>query len=216
MEHGRLECSRYRDELVVGAGTAGPGQDGDPARSVEDLGGGSQGPVIWPENRFRLENRSHLPPGRALAQEDLPVDDNDRDASLFKVRTHLNFEDSGELLGDAHQLAVDAALPEKRLWVGFLEVATPDLLSRDMGCDSEDGHTASVGIEQPVDEVEVPRTAARSHHGKVAGNRSLPCSGKRRSLLVADVFPGDAAIAAQRVGEAVERIARETVDTADS
>ena len=98
----------------------------------------------------------------------------------------------------------------------FLEVAAADLLARDVGGDGEHGHVTAVRVEQAVDEVKVPRAAARRGHCEATGDRSFACRGEGRGLLVADVGPLDLAVTAKRVGEAVQRVAGEPVDAIDS
>ncbi|HUB42142.1 MAG TPA: hypothetical protein VMA72_25105 [Streptosporangiaceae bacterium] len=56
---------------------------------------------------------------------------------------------------------------------------------------------APVCLEQPVDQVQV----ARSADGQLAGHRCLPGRRERCGLLVPHVLPGDNAIAPQSIGE---------------
>jgi hypothetical protein len=125
------------------------------------LGRRRQRAVIGPGDRFRLADWTNLPRGRALAEEHLSGYDDDGNAAAFESRADSDLQDPGELLGDAYKLAVDAALPKQVLRVGFLEVAPTDLLPRDVGGDGEHRHPTALGIEQAIDEVKVPRTAAR-------------------------------------------------------
>jgi len=67
---------------------------------------------------------------------------------------------------------------------------------------------AAVGVEQAVDQVQVARPAARRAHRQLAGQRGLARRRERRRLLVPHVLPGDPAVAAQRVGEPVQRVSR--------
>jgi hypothetical protein len=106
-----------------------------------------------------------LPTRRALAEEDLPGDDDHCHTPAFEGAAHGDLEDLGELLGDAYELAVGAALAEQLLGVGLLEVPATDLLARDVGGDGQHGGPAAIGIEEAVDEVQVARPAASGHHG---------------------------------------------------
>jgi hypothetical protein len=99
--------------------------------------------------------------------------------------------------------------------VGFLEVAPTDLLPRDVGGDGEHRHPTALHIEQAIDEVKVPRTAARRDDREVPRDRGLCPRRERRGLLVADMGPLDLAVTAERVGEAVQRVAGDAVDATD-
>ena len=88
--------------------------------------------------------------------------------------------------------------------MGLLKVATPDLDPGDLGGDRQYRHAAALSLEQPVDQVQVPRPAAADT------NRQLPRHGRfshrreRRGLLMADVLPRERAVAPKRVGEAIQ------------
>ena len=85
-----------------------------------------------------------------------------------------------------------------------------------MSCDRQHRHPAAIGVEQAVDEVKVSRSAARRHYGQLAGDRRLTRGSKCRRFFMADVLPREVAVAAQRVGKAVQRVAREPVNAAHS
>jgi hypothetical protein len=114
----------------------------------------------------------------------------------------------GELPGGAGQLGVDAALAEQLLRVGLLEVVAADLGGRDVSGDRQHRHSAAVGVEQSIDQMQVARTAAGGADRQLAGDRGLAGCGERGRLLVTDVLPRQAAVAAQGVGEAVQGVAR--------
>ena len=91
-----------------------------------------------------------------VVEEDLAGDDQDGDAAALERVPHGDLEHPRQLLGDADQLRVDAALAEELLRVRLLEVAPADLLARDVRGDREHRHPAAVGVEEAVDEVQVP------------------------------------------------------------
>ena len=218
----RMECTTgaLRAPAMAMSWSWAPAQPA-PARmvtrldAVQDLGGGVERGVGRPDDRLSLEHRTGLPPRRALAEEDLAGNDDDCHAAAFEGAAHGDLQDLGELLGDAHELAVDAALTEQVLGVGLLEVPATDLLAGDVGGDGQHRHPAAVGIEEAVDQVQVAGPAAGGHHRQLSGDGGLASGCKRRRLFVADVFPADRAVAAQRVSETVERIPGKAVDAAN-
>ena len=211
---GRLERASELDELVVGAAAAGAGQDRDPLGGIERLRRGGQ--LVVGGANHRRGRRDHGQPcvmTRAV-QEDLAGHHHDRDAAAFDRMTHRDLQDPRQLLGHADQLGVDAALAEKLLGMGLLEIAAADLLARDVRRDRQHGDPAAVRVEQAVDEMQVPGTTTGGAYGQLPGHRRLAGGRERRCLLVAHVLPYHLTVATQRVGEPVDRIARQPVDPA--
>jgi hypothetical protein len=149
-------------------------------------------------------------------EQDVARDHQDGNPFTTHRRLHGDPQDARQLRGRAHQLAVDAALPEEFLWVRLLEVPAADLAARNLGGDRQDGYPAAVGVEQPVEQVRVPGTAARGADRQLAGDGRIRRCGEGRSLLVSHVQPLDVAVAAQRIGEPVQRVAGQSVDAADT
>src|SRR5262245_22332966 len=96
--------------------------------------------------------------------------------------------------------------------MGGLEVVDADLPARNMCGDRQHRHAAAMAVVEPVDEVQVARTAAARADGELAGEMRLGAGGEGRGLLVTHMNPVDALDATQRVGEPVERIAYDAVD----
>src|ERR1700722_18447822 len=96
----------------------------------------------------------------------------------------------------------------------FLEIAPADLLSWYVGGDREDRHAAPVRVEQPIDEMEVSGTATGGAHGELPGHGGLTRRRARCGLFGARGPPDDVAVAAERVGESIERITRQPVHPA--
>src|SRR6201989_2510167 len=98
------------------------------------------------------------------------------------------------------------ALAKQQLGMGLLEVLPADLLGRDLRRDRQHRHIAAVGVEQPVDQVQVARPAAPGAHGQLPGHRRLGGGREPGGLLMPNVLPGDLAVPAQRIGKAVQRV----------
>jgi hypothetical protein len=68
-------------------------------------------------------------------------------------------------------------------------------------------------VEQSIDEVKIARTAASGADGQRAGELRLCAGRESRNLFMADMDPFDLALAPDRVGDAVEAIANDAIDT---
>ena len=98
---------------------------------------------------------------RRRARNTSPGIDQDGDAPALDRRPHRDLQEPRQLLRDADQLGVDAALAEQLLRVGLLEVAGADLRPRDVRGERQHRNPAALGVEQAVDQVQVARAAAR-------------------------------------------------------
>ena len=204
VQHGCPQRFREADELVMRPGAPSAGQDGHPPGRIQHLSRGGKRGLRRPGHRRRCPHRSGLRAGRSVGQEHVPRDDDGGDPAALQRRPHRDFQDARELLGDADQLAVDAALAKQLLRMGLLEVIPADLHSRNVRSDRQDGHPAAVGVEQAVDQVQVARPAASSAYRQFPGQRRLPGSRERGRLLMTHMVPGDPPGPAQRVGESVQ------------
>src|SRR3954453_9398868 len=121
--------------------------------------------------------------------------------------TDRDLEYARKLFGNADELRVDTALAKKFLRVRLLEVASADLVARDVCGDREHGDAAAVCVEEPVDEMEIARPAARRADRELAGYRGLSRGSERGGLLMPEVRPVAPSIPMKGLGEAVERVA---------
>ena len=151
-----------------------------------------------------------------MLQEDFARDHDDRDTAARERVAHRDLQHPWELLTHAHKLAVHAALAEQFLRMGLLEVAAADLLSRDVSGDREHRYPGAVGLEQSVDQVQVPGTAASRADGELLGHRRFAGGRERSALLVANVLPDELAVAPECLGEPVDRVAGQPVHAADA
>ena len=71
-------------------------------------------------------------------------------------------------------------------------------------------------VEQPVDEMQIARSAAARADRELAGQMRLGAGREGRDLLVPDMEPLDLALPANGVGQAVQAVADNTVDALDA
>lgn len=197
-------------------GTAGTGQDGHACGPIQHLRCRRQRRVVGSHDGGRWGHRDGHSLRRRLLQEDLTGHHQDRNPFELKRRAHGRLEQPRELGGEAHKLAVHAALSEDLLGMRLLEVLAPDLVARYVGRDGEYRDPRAIGIEEAVDQVQVARTAAARTYGQSARECRVRGCRKGGCLLMAHVFPGDVAVASQRVGEPVQRVARKSIDPLDA
>ncbi len=73
-----------------------------------------------------------------------------------------------------------------------------------------------MGVEQPVDQVEVSGPAASGAHGETMGELRLRPRRERGRLLMPDVDPGDLLPRPDRIRDPVEGVARDAVNALDA
>jgi hypothetical protein len=124
-----------------------------------------------------------------------------------------NLQDARHLLRLRNHFAIVAAFTEKVLRMRLLEVVASNLPARNVCSDSKDGHTAAMTIAKAVDEMHVTRATATRAYGKASRQMRLGASGKCRSLLVPHRYPLDAISRADRIGNSIQRITSQSIDS---
>src|SRR5262249_45760455 len=112
-------------------------------------------------------------------------------------------------------LAIMAAFPEQVLRMGLLEIAAADLGRWDLSRDRKHRHSAPMGVEQAVDQMQIAGTAGAGTDRELARDVGFARSRKRRHFLVPDMHPFDRAAASQGLCETVEAVADDPEDPLD-
>jgi hypothetical protein len=99
---------------------------------------------------------------------------------------------------------------------GLLEAVSSDLSDRDLRGDGQDWNPAALAVEQPVDQVQVPRTARARADFQINSQRCIGSGSEGGRLLVPRVHPGNVTASAQSVGQTVETITDNAVDALDA
>jgi hypothetical protein len=73
-----------------------------------------------------------------------------------------------------------------------------------------------VAVEQTVDQVQIARPAAARADRELAREMRLGAGRERGDLLVPDMDPFDPALAAQRVGQAIQAVADDAIHPLDT
>jgi hypothetical protein len=98
----------------------------------------------------------------------------------------------------------------------LLEEVRADLGGGDLRRDRHHRHAGALAVEETVDEVQIAWTAAAGADGEPTRDMSVGAGGEGRDLLVAHVQPFDAPASANGVGETVQTVADDAVDTLHS
>src|SRR6266403_3745902 len=85
-----------------------------------------------------------------------------------------------------------------------------------MSRDRHHWHPRAVAVEQTIDEVQVARAATSGADRETTCDMRVPAGGERGDFLVPDMQPLHAAMAAQCIGEAIEAVANDSIDTLDT
>src|SRR5258708_37873545 len=100
--------------------------------------------------------------------------------------------------------------------MGFLEIARANLGRRNVSRDRHHGQARAVAVEQTIDQVQVARTATSGADRETTCDMRVRAGRERGDFLVPDMQPSNAAMAAQRIGEAIEAAAHDSVDALDA
>jgi len=151
--------------------------------------------------------------GPALFQEDLPWDVHNCSTPSLDRRAHGDLKHPRQLFRIADQLAIDRGLAEDVLGMGLLKVGPTDFSRRNLRCDREHRNTAAGRVVKAIDQVNASRPATADANGQFPRERSFSSGRKSRRLLMAHVLPDDRAIAAESIGETIERIPWNSIDS---
>ena len=100
--------------------------------------------------------------------------------------------------------------------VGLLEVSAANFIAWDLCRDGEDRNPAAVTIVESVDQVQISGTAAPGADRQSAGEMGIRARGKGCRFFMPQMNPIELFGCSNRVGNAIERIAGDTVNPPDS
>ncbi len=100
--------------------------------------------------------------------------------------------------------------------MGFLEISGADFGRGDLRSNRKHGNARALAVEQAIDEVQIAGPAAPSTNGELTCQVRFGAGRESRHLLVPDMDPFDLTLSPQSVGEAVEAIADDAIDSLDT
>ena len=106
-----------------------------------------------------------------------------------------------------------AALREDLFRMSLLEISTPDFSARNLRRDGQNGDAAALAIVKAIDQMHVSGPAASGAYSQFASEMRLCTRRERGCLLMPHANPLDILAGANRIRDAIERIAREAVNS---
>src|SRR5271170_4512206 len=106
-----------------------------------------------------------------------------------------------------------AAACEDLYRIRFLEISTPDFGARNLRRNGQNGDAAALAIVEAIDQVHVSRPAASGAYRQLAGEMRFGAGRERGCLLMAHTNPFDVLAGTNRIRDAIERIARHSVNS---
>jgi hypothetical protein len=106
-----------------------------------------------------------------------------------------------------------AALPEDVFRMSLLEVSTTDFNAWNLRRDGENRHTTALAIVKAIDQVQVSGTAASGAYSQFAGQMRFRARRERPCLLITHADPLDILAGANRIRDAIERVAGDAVNS---
>src|SRR3984885_3882940 len=106
-----------------------------------------------------------------------------------------------------------AAPGEDLFRISLLEISTSDFSAGYLRRDGQNGDAAALAIVQAIDQVHVSRPAASGAHRQFASEMRF-CAGREGGcLFMAHANPLDVLAGANRIRDAIERIARDAINS---
>src|SRR5258705_7456401 len=218
MHHRRLEALAEGQKLTMPPSASRAAQDRYSAVDVEQCGQSLE--ILARRCPLRVGRQhshelGHSRAGRWL-QGDVAGDHDNRDASLSDCFTDRDLERAGHLIGPGHECAIVAAILEQDFGMRFLKIISTDLGRWDLCGNGKHRYPRAVAIEQSVDEMEIAGSAAAGANCKLACQMGLGTGREGCHLLMPDMHPVDLALAPERIGQAVQAVADNAINSLDA
>jgi hypothetical protein len=97
--------------------------------------------------------------------------------------------------------------------MGFLKIAATNFRRWNLSCDRKHWHTAPMSIEEPIDEMQVSRSARTCTDRQIARDVRLTGCSEGGDLFMPHVNPFDGATPSQRFCETVQTVSNDPEDS---
>ena len=109
-----------------------------------------------------------------------------------------------------------AALREEVFRMSLLKVSTPDFSAGNLRRDGQNRNAAALAIVKAIDQMQVSGAAASGAYRQFAGEMRFRARRERGCLLMTHMNPLDLLVGANRIGDAIERVAGDAVNSLNS
>jgi hypothetical protein len=109
-----------------------------------------------------------------------------------------------------NEFTIVTALSKQMLRVRLLKIIAADFVTGDLRGKGEHRNTASVTVIKAVDQVQVAWAATSRAHGQLAREMGLCTRGEGGGFFVSHVNPSNLGLRSNRVGDSIQRVARES------
>src|ERR1700719_4382110 len=106
-----------------------------------------------------------------------------------------------------------AALRKEMFRVGFLKIGTANFVAGNLCGNGEGGDKISVTVVEPINQMQVTGTATSGTDGQASRAVGVGAGGERSGFFVSYVNPARSLSSANGVGDPVERVAGDSVDS---
>ena len=148
-----------------------------------------------------------------MPQRDITGDSDHRNAASRDRRLHGNLQHTRHLFRLRDEFAIMAALRKQMFRMRLLEIAAPDFRARNLRCDRKHRDTAAMTIVKSVDQMEIARPATSRAHREIPGQLRFRAGRKRRRLFMPHRHPLQIFPRPDRIGDAVQRIAHQSINS---
>src|ERR1700745_2350644 len=146
-----------------------------------------------------------------MLERDVAGNGNHSNTALRDGSLHGNLEHTRHLFRLRYQLARMAALREEMLGIGLLKISAANFLARNLCGDGEDWNAAALTVVEAVNQMHVAGATTSGTYRQLASEMSFSPGGERRCLLVSYTNPAEVLSSANRIGNSVERVARDSI-----
>ena len=212
MHNRGVQLACESDQLRMRSGTARSPEDRCLLRVVQYLCQHREFLIGGTHTGLRRRKVQTRPLFDGIAKGHVARQGNDGNTAPRQRGLHGNLEHAGHLLGLRNQFTIVAALREEMFRVSFLKVSAADFIAWNLRRDGEDRNPAAVTVVEPVDQMQVPGTAAPGADGQPSCEMRFRSSGKRCRLFMSHMNPLNLLLCPNRVRDAVKRVAGNTVN----
>src|ERR1700722_16282576 len=151
-----------------------------------------------------------------MLKRDIAGNCNDCNTAFGDGSLHGNLEHARHLLRLRYQFAVVAALREEMLGISLLKISAANFPARNLCGNSEDWNAAALAVVEAINQMHIPGATTSGTYCQLASEVGLGAGRERSSFLVSYTNPANVLSNANRICNAVERVAGDSIHSLDT